>query len=119
MPQPSIIVKNVSAKWQGNTVLNDVSFTLLAGEHLLVTGASGSGKTMLAQAIAGKLFHNGSVDFFADGAGSKPSIVFVQQHYHFRNLSNVQSFYYQQRFNSFDGDDAQTVLQELSNVVNI
>jgi molybdate transport system ATP-binding protein len=115
----SIIVKNVTAKWQGNTVLNDVSFTMQPGEHLLITGQSGSGKTMLAKAIAGKLFHTGSVDFLSDGNNSTPTIVFVQQHYHFKNLSNVQSFYYQQRFNSFDGDDALTVKQELSETANI
>jgi molybdate transport system ATP-binding protein len=88
------------------------------GKNLLITGASGSGKTILAKAITGKLFHTGSIDFFNDGKPAKPSIVFVQQHYHFKNLSNVNGFYYQQRFNSFDGDDALTVNQELSAICN-
>lgn len=90
--------------------MNDVSFSLKQKENLLITGASGSGKTILAKAITGKLFHTGEIEF---PEVSTPSIVFVQQHYHFKNLSNVNGFYYQQRFNSFDGDDALTVNQEL------
>lgn len=117
MHQLTIIVKNVSAKWQGNTVLEDVSFTLNPKEHLLITGESGSGKTVLAKALTGRLFHNGTVDFETNGHCIKPSVLFVEQHYHFKNLSNVNSFYYQQRFNSFDADDAPSVEAELKKVL--
>jgi molybdate transport system ATP-binding protein len=34
------------------------------------------------------------------------TIILVEQQHHFRNLSNTSSFYYQQRFNSSDADDA-------------
>jgi molybdate transport system ATP-binding protein len=115
----TLIVKNLSAKWQGNTVLDDLSFELSSKEHLLITGNSGSGKSLLAKALAGKLFHNGTVDFLKDNEKVTPSVLFVEQHYHFKNLSNVNSFYYQQRFNSFDADDAATVQQELKKVVNV
>lgn len=118
MKDQSIIADHVSAKWQGNIVLNDISFTINSGENLLVTGGSGSGKTMLAKTIAGQLFHTGALTFFAGGRPSNPAIIFVQRHYHFKNLSNVRGFYYQQRFNSFDGDDAQTVKQELLQLTN-
>jgi molybdate transport system ATP-binding protein len=37
------------------------------------------------------------------------SVVLVEQQHHFKNLSNTSSFYYQQRFNSMDAEDALTV----------
>jgi len=109
MPQTSIIAKNISVTWQDNHVLNDISFALEEGEHLLITGSSGSGKTTLAKAIAGKIFYKGSIMCTTD----QPTIVFVEQHYFFKTLSNTNDFYYQQRYNSFDSDDALTVTQEL------
>ena len=36
--------------------------------------------------------------------------------HHFKNLSNTSNFYYQQRFNSFDSEDAQTVSQFLKTI---
>ncbi|MES2647333.1 MAG: ATP-binding cassette domain-containing protein [Bacteroidota bacterium] len=118
MPLSSLIVNKVSAKWQGNTVLDDISFELQANENLLITGNSGSGKSLLAKALSGKLFHFGTIDYLQNDKKSTPHVIFVEQHYHFKNLSNVNSFYYQQRFNSFDADDAATVFQELEKVNN-
>ena len=112
MPQTSIIAKNIRIDRQSNLLLNDISFTLNEGEHLLITGSSGSGKTTLAKALAGKIFCKGSILF----SGSQPKIVFVEQHYFFKTLSNTKDFYYQQRYNSFDSDDALTVMQELSKI---
>lgn len=112
MNQPSIIVKDLEIKMQGNTVLDDVSFILNEDEHLAIVGESGSGKTILAKALAGQLFYKGTVDIVKQ---QKP--VFVEQHYHFKNLSNVSDFYYQQRYNSFDSDDSATVIDELVKVV--
>ena len=84
------------------------------GNHLLITGASGSGKTTLAKALANKIFYKGSVEFNI----SQPKIIFVEQHYYFKTLSNTNDFYYQQRYNSFDSNDAQTVFEELQKVIN-
>jgi molybdate transport system ATP-binding protein len=103
-----VIAKNISVIRQA-CLLNDISFALSEGEHLLITGSSGSGKTTLAKAIAGKMFYKGSVTFDKD----QPKIIFVEQHYFFKTLSNTNDFYYQQRYNSFDSEDALTVAQEL------
>ncbi len=112
MAQTSIIVKNISVKQQENILLNDVSFALNQGEHLLITGTSGSGKTMLAKAITGKIFYKGVVEF----GMQQPKIILVDQHYYFKTLSNTNDFYYQQRYNSFDSNDAITVNDELLKV---
>ncbi|SFP91500.1 ATP-binding cassette domain-containing protein [Parafilimonas terrae] len=111
MAQTSIIVNNININQQQNPLLNNVSFNLNAGEHLLITGSSGSGKTILAKALAGKIFYKGTIEF-----NSKPEIIFVEQHYFFKTLSNTNDFYYQQRYNSSDNNDALTVSEELLKV---
>ena len=67
MPTPAIILKNVSAQQYGKTVLDDISFELRTGQHLAIIGASGSGKSSLAKAIAGKLFTKGSIEIQYNG----------------------------------------------------
>src|SRR4051794_35727549 len=109
-----IIVNNLFVKQQGNTMLDAVSFQLNANEHLAIIGSSGSGKTTVAKALSGKIFFQGSIEFGAE----KPSISFVEQHYHFKNRSNTNDFYYQQRYNSFDSNDALTVMEELQMLSN-
>ena len=112
MAQTSIIAKNLFVKQQNTVVLNDISFGLNEGEHLLITGASGSGKTTLAKVLANKIFYKGSIEFKIN----QPKIIFVEQHYNFKTLSNTNDFYYQQRYNSFDSNDAQTVFEELQKI---
>lgn len=113
MPGITTIVKNLSLHLGGKKLLDGISFELNSGQHLLITGPSGSGKTLLTKAIAGQLFHEGTIDFVENGHTESPFIVRVEQHYHFTNLSHVNQFYYQQRFNSMDADDAATVSEEL------
>ncbi|CAN5534028.1 ATP-binding cassette domain-containing protein [soil metagenome] len=108
MQPPSIILTNLSVRLQGCTLLDGISFSLQSNEHLAIVGASGSGKTTLAKVICGKAFHHGTIEF-----ARKPSINFVEQHYHFKTRSNTQDFYYQQRYNSTDNTDALTVEEEL------
>lgn len=107
-----INITRLSISLQGKQLLRDISFSLASHQHLLITGESGAGKTLLARAIAGKLFHKGTVFFAKDNC----SVNFVEQHYHFKTLSNTSDFYYQQRYNSFDNTDAATVAEELNAV---
>ncbi len=113
MAQTSIIANNISVQ-QPMLLLNNISFVLNGGEHLLITGNSGSGKTTFAKALAGKLFCKGSVRYSID----KPKIILVDQHYYFKTLSNTSDFYYQQRYHSVDSNDALTVEEELLKVNN-
>lgn len=120
MTTTSTIVNNIKITWLGKAVLDDISFTLNKGEHLMITGVSGSGKTLLAKAIAGKIFHEGTIAFHdTNGDAAQPHIIMVDQHYHFKNRSNVSTFYYQQRFNSMDAQDAATVREELQNCASV
>lgn len=105
----SLIVHNVTVSLQGCAVLDGISFELPAGWHLAVTGASGSGKTTLAKALAGQVFYRGTITG-ATGA------LYVAQRNSFKSLANGSSFYYQQRYNSADAEDASTVEEELLRV---
>jgi molybdate transport system ATP-binding protein len=112
MQQPTIIVKDLCIKTQEKTVLDGVSFILQPGQHLVLLGESGSGKTTLANAITHKIHFTGNITTAFDPSVS-PAIEMVEQRYSFKNLSGITDFYYQQRFNSFDADDAPTIFQVL------
>ena len=47
--------------------------------------------------------------------GKHLDIVAISQQHHFKNLSNTTTFYYQQRFNSGDSEDALMVNDVLEN----
>jgi molybdate transport system ATP-binding protein len=118
MHSASIILKNISVQQYGKTVLDTISLELQAGQHLAVIGESGSGKSSLAKAIAGKLFTKGSIEInYSDNPALQAKTVLVEATETLKNLSNVSDFYYQQRFNSCDADDALTVEQELVKTV--
>ncbi len=103
-----IEIDNLSAKQAGVTVLQNINLIIKKGEQWALLGNSGSGKTSLAQALTGKLFYSGHIQFYING-----SIELVEQHHRFRTLSNTTDFYYQQRFQSQDSEDSLTVEQEL------
>jgi molybdate transport system ATP-binding protein len=96
--------KEVTIKRGNATVLHQFDWCIRPGQQWAITGPSGCGKTTLLQAMAGKLFTTGP---FLFAAGLK--VVFVAQQHRFTNLSHTQDFYYQQRFNSPDAEDALTV----------
>lgn len=114
MQKPSLIVKDIIVKTPDKTVLDGISFSLLLNEHLAILGNSESGKTTLAKALSGKIHFSGTV--FAglnNVTGNHTRTYLVEQRYNFKNLSGMSEFYYQQRFNSFDSENAPTILQEL------
>jgi molybdate transport system ATP-binding protein len=114
---PFLQVDALTMRLNGNTILNNVSFTISQGETWAVVGPSGSGKTTLLKAITGKLLYTGKISIGQEATSNK-KIVLVEQQHHFKNLSNTSNFYYQQRFNSMDAEDAITVEEDLEQVLH-
>jgi len=99
----------VSVDRGGRKLLDGISLQFLPGEAWGISGPSGSGKTLLGQVISGHCAHRGGI------RSADPAIVLVEPKLRFRDGSNRQDFYYQQRFNSTDADNSPTVRQELEN----
>jgi molybdate transport system ATP-binding protein len=107
-----IKVSNVSVTLGGLKVLDNISLVIRPSEVVCITGASGSGKTSLANAIAGTLFHSGTVDF--EGYVNHVTVEYVPQQHEFKDLSNTSQFYYQQRYNASESDQSLKVSDLLS-----
>lgn len=119
MTQPVIIAKDLKILQNSKEILREVNFELQKGENLIVTGVSGVGKTILANALAKKLYVLGSLSINYDKSETNlfPVTQLIEQRYSLKNRGNLTSgFYYQQRFNSSDVDDCYTVAEELENV---
>jgi len=114
MEQTLVALERVSIRLGGNTILDDITFSIREGEQWAVIGASGSGKTALAHALAGQLFYRGEIQYAFPTAGNPPQVMVVEQQHKFKNRSNTSDFYYQQRFNSADADNSLTVAEVLS-----
>jgi molybdate transport system ATP-binding protein len=110
--KPGLIVEQLSVRRDGRLILDNIHLHIPAGAQLAIVGHTGSGKTTLIQALAGAIFYLGQVHFYGHG-DHQPRIQVVGRQHRFTNLSNINSFYYQQRFNSFDAEDARTVIEEL------
>lgn len=129
MNTPLISVSGATVKHLGALLLKDVNFTINKGDHWAITGESGSGKTVLLQTIAGKFSLTGGniynyflEKYLAANPEHDAHLIFhhlislVESKHHFRNLSNTGDFYYQQRYNSSDSEDALTVTAYLNSV---
>src|ERR1700761_2521171 len=129
MASPLFSIEKVTVRYLNNTLFTNLSFTINKGENWALTGESGSGKSALLQTIAGNFnVTHGSIThhFFDEYLLAHPHkkglltyhklIALVEPKHHFRNLSNTTDFYYQQRYNPSDSEDALTVDQYLSGI---
>lgn len=84
-----------------------ISFGLGQGEHLAIFGDLGGEAVLLAKSIAGKTFVRGKIDIECVRKSShSPLVTYVDSLFYWKNLSNTFDFYYQQRFNASESDDA-------------
>ena len=109
-----INLEHVSVVLNNYKLLDDVSFQIEHNQQWVITGDSGSGKTTLAKAICKMIFHHGKINF-THSSTDDLNIIFVEQQHQFKNKQNIQQFYHQQRFNSFDTEQTLTVEEILQN----
>jgi molybdate transport system ATP-binding protein len=116
-------------RFLNNTLFRNLTFTTNKGENWAIIGPSGSGKSALLQTIAGRFnITGGNITYHLQDeflgnlpdingiSGKTQLIALVEPKHHFRNLSNTTDFYYQQRYNSSDSEDALTVEDYLASV---
>lgn len=124
-------IHNATIKHLDKVIFEDLSFEWNQGQHWAIIGRSGAEQTAFLETILGKtLVAKGEVVRpFAEEYQIEMSslgmvnsfrdlIATVSQQYTFRNKSNIQNFYYQQRFNSIESEDTATVLEYLRNIQN-
>lgn len=122
MSFPFLNFKQAAIGYSSQPVLTTIDLEIKRGQHWALVGESGSGKTSLLNAIAGNL-HLSKGEIVRHFAAGQPGIsyqqliAFVASKHHFRNLSNTSDFYYQQRYNSTDSDDALTVADYLNGIL--
>ena len=97
----------------GKILLDAVNLQLLPGNAIAFTGASGSGKSTLLQVLAGQAPIMGGK--ILRSIPEKEMLVLTPKH-HFKNRSNTQDFYYQQRYHSQDVAEAMTVSEYYQNI---
>ncbi|WP_373495636.1 ATP-binding cassette domain-containing protein [Aquiflexum sp.] len=124
-----INIQNATVKQLGKTVFEGLDFQWEDGQHWAVVGQSGTlltafletllGRTMVTQGLVERPYSetyqkqknlDGEINSFRD------LISTVSQQYTFRNKSNIQNFYYQQRFNAMESEEAATVFDYLNEI---
>ena len=128
MREQVVLFQDVSIRVPNEGVFDGINFEIKNGEHWAFVGENEVLKTALLEALAGNAsVVHGRAEFpffesYKTGAQNDPFfsphrfIVRITDRHQFRNLSHTQNFYYQQRFNSGDSEDAQTVREYLEQV---
>ncbi|WP_114747717.1 ATP-binding cassette domain-containing protein [Pleomorphovibrio marinus] len=124
--KPFLTLSNASVNRRGKTIFQELTVEIKQGENWAILAGSGTEKTAFLETVLGRtslvsgsitrhfardyqeaLSRKGEINSFRD------LIAYVSQQYGFTNKSNIQEFYYQQRFNSMDAEDTHTVEQYL------
>src|SRR3546814_789519 len=115
MTDPVVHIAQLNLQYAGRLVLDQLDWQIHRGEHWLVGGKSGSGKSALAKALAGLEKTSGNVQIHFDHHSSLPArALYVSNWYQFTNLEGDRNFYYQQRYNKQQKNDTLTVYAELA-----
>jgi sulfate transport system ATP-binding protein len=121
----SITAQNVSKRFDGTTVLDDVTVTARSGELVALLGPSGSGKTTLLRIIAGlEIPDAGSVKFRDDditrASARDRNVGFVFQHYAlFKHMTVYENVAFGLRVRRWDAKRVDTRVRELLHLVRL
>jgi molybdate transport system ATP-binding protein len=115
-------IKQAKVNYLGKTTFQDLNFDWEAGQQWAVVGNSGKELTAFLETLRGtthlpegKINRQFSEKYTEEKASEgvvhsfRDLISYVSQQYKFRNKSNLQNFYFQQRFNSSESEDADSV----------
>lgn len=124
---PLIQIHHAHIKVMGQSILMDLDFKWEHGQQWAVVGDSGKSLTAFLETILGRTqLSSGKIEraFAKDYQEAQQAkgevfsfrdlMAFVGQSYPFRNKSNLQNFYFQQRFNSMESEEALTVTEYLA-----
>ncbi len=128
MNPPFLELIDVSVTREGQTIAQHLNLKLEEGQQWAITGHPEEAKRLLLEVFAGQTpisqghFHHHYAHSYLSQSDDgvyrthRDLVCFVPFHHHFRNRSNVQNFYYQQRFNSTEADDVATVTEYLQGI---
>ncbi|HET7896625.1 MAG TPA: ATP-binding cassette domain-containing protein [Flavisolibacter sp.] len=128
LSQTLLSFRDVAIRMPGGERFPAISFDVKEGEHWAFVGENEALKVALLEALAGNAAMTGGraeFPFFEQHRSAVSADPFLSPHrfiakiadrHQFRNLSNTDQFYYQQRFNSSDSEDALTVQDYLERV---
>ena len=119
MTNPVVHIDQLNLQYAGNVVLDQLDWQIYPGEHWLIGGKSGSGKSALVKALAGLEKTSGRIQIHFDPSSPlPPRALYVSNWYQFTNLEGDRNFYYQQRYNKQQKNDTLTVYAELAAYAN-
>ncbi|REG82778.1 ATP-binding cassette domain-containing protein [Algoriphagus antarcticus] len=129
MPYSILSIQEATILFKAQLAFQNLNFTWDSGQNWALIGSSGWELTAFIESIRGNtLMSKGEISRpFADAYSAEKSqskeihsfrdmIAYVSQKYEFRNKSHQQNFYFQQRFNSSESEEAATVREYLNEV---
>jgi len=124
-----VSLQDITVRLHGETILQDLSFEVMQGEHWALTGNDEKARSALLETIARKLpVAAGKVSYPFLGqfqrenpVQSPPSswhipVSLVSSRHNFSSLSRSETLFYQQRYNASAAEDAPTVEEYLAEV---
>ncbi|RQP17224.1 MAG: ATP-binding cassette domain-containing protein [Parapedobacter sp.] len=130
MNTPFLALTDVTVTKEGQPVAKNLNFKMERGQQWAITGYPEESKRLLLEVFTGRTpITRGVVrHYYADDYLAQPEdgtyrnhhdlVCYVPFHHHFRSKSNVQNFYYQQRFNSTEAEDVATVTEYLHSITS-
>jgi len=111
MKPPLLEFKNVSITRDRRVLFSNLNWTIRMGERWALIGPAGSGKTSIAEALAGtRRVVRGSIrySFTEDDTPSEREVILLSSESQMNARASI-SPYYQARWNSYEEEDSRTV----------